>query len=369
MPIYCDEAGSNGNDLLEKIQPYFTYAALNISESEAEEMVKYLKVKHRLQGIEPKGINMVKTRNGQAALLELYERYSDSVKIVYHHKKYALSCKFFEYIFEPIIADVNSFFYKTEFNKFIANFIFDIVERKGESAELIFVKFQDLIRGTDFKSLFDVFASSIDENTMVRQIFGFARFHKDTIREDLLLAGEVQPWILDLAQTAFYDLLIKWQRELKELTVICDDSKPLRYLVERGHSLFEPGQEVRNWNPLGKEEIPINFKLTDPIRFSKSREIKGLQLADMFASSAYYHLKNPKDEFSNQLAYYLEPIFFQTQDRTVIPQPDIFLNTGSPVYKFGKTTLKQLYDRSLKGKKNVGTAFLSAYRKKHNISE
>jgi len=366
MPIYCDEAGSNGSDLLEKIQPYFTYAALNISEDDAAEMAGYLKAKYRLQGNEPKGVNMVKTQNGRLALLELFGRYSGKVKILYHHKKFALSCKFFEYIFEPIIAEVNSFFYRHEFNKFIANFLFDIIERKGESAEIIFVKFQHLVRGSDFKGLFDVLSSSVDDNKLVRQIFGFACMHKDKIRDELLVTDKVQPWVLDLAQSAFYDLMIKWQIDIPELTVICDDSKPLRYLVEDGNSLFRPNQEVKTWDPLGKGEIPLNFKLTEPIKFLESNKSKGLQLADMFASSAYFFLKYPDDEFSKKLSPYLESIFSHTRDRTIMPQPTKYLSSGSPFYKFGKDTVKQLYDLSLKGRKDVGLSVMHAYLKKNN---
>lgn len=363
MPIFCDESGSNGNDLLEVIQPYFTYAALNITNEEASAMVLHLKATYKLQGNDLKGKNLVRSTNGQKALIDLYNRYGHQVKIIFHHKKYALSCKFFEYIFEPVISEVNQFFYQRDFQKFIANFLYEIVSTKGQSAETIFVKFQELMKGSDLKGIFDTLSASVDSNKIVRQIFGFATMHRETILSELSFLGGAQPWVLDLAQSALYDLLIKWSQVLPELTVMCDESKPLRHLVE-DNSLFEPGQEVRYWNPLGEGEIPANFKLTSPVEFSTSKASHGLQLADLFASSAFYFLKNPDADFSKQLAPHLSPIFSASKDRCIMPQPEIYLQEKNPSYKFGRDALQQLYSLSLKGKKNVGTIFRNTFMQK-----
>ena len=95
MPIYCDESGYTGYNLLVEEQPYFVYSALNIEEKEADTFRNYLKDKYKLQG-NLKGNNLVQSTPGQKAISELYAAYSKQVKLVFHHKKYSLACKYFE---------------------------------------------------------------------------------------------------------------------------------------------------------------------------------------------------------------------------------------------------------------------------------
>ena len=75
MPIYCDESGSTGYNLLEETQPYFVYAALNMEESVANNLVDELKKKFFLQG-EAKGMNWTRSNNGRKAIVELFENHA-----------------------------------------------------------------------------------------------------------------------------------------------------------------------------------------------------------------------------------------------------------------------------------------------------
>ena len=357
MPIYCDEAGNNGNDLLQESQPYFVYAALNIQEADAEQMVQHLKTTYRLQGVEPKGVNIVRTKHGQAAILDLYERYADQVRIVYHHKKYALACKFFEYIFEPAISSFNMLFYRSNFHRFIANVVFEGLMLNPGSPEKIFREFQLFVKGENFDGIFNALKANRPSDIFISQIIEYAILHKEAIVKDIQSGGGVEPWILDLAQSGLYDLLIQWGQEIGELTVFCDTTHALKHVVEN-HLVYEPNQEVRRWDPFGDGEIPINFKLSAPIVLTSSKKHAGIQLVDMFASSVYYTLKNPEDEFAKKLFPFITKITENTGRKCIMPQPNLYSTPGTPSFDFGMVALKRLIEFSHIDKANAGKLFV-----------
>ena len=72
--IYIDESGYTGNNLLDKTQKYFILASINISEVSAKDIIIQLKRKYRLQGIEFKGHNLFKHKNGQKAMSDLLKK-------------------------------------------------------------------------------------------------------------------------------------------------------------------------------------------------------------------------------------------------------------------------------------------------------
>lgn len=142
QPVFCDESGMTGNDLLDVNQAYFTYASVAISFERAEEIVSRTLRDHRLQGKELKGRQLVRTGRGQRAITSLLSEVCQEARLVMHHKKYALACKFFEYIFEPVLSEHNSIFYAVGFNRFIANMLYLWTLGRPESAEQLLMILQ-----------------------------------------------------------------------------------------------------------------------------------------------------------------------------------------------------------------------------------
>jgi hypothetical protein len=93
QPVFCDESGMTGNDLLDANQAFFTFAGVAMSFERAEEVVRRLLRDHRLQGNELKGKNLVKSASGRRAIASLISEARDEVHLVVHHKKYAWSRK------------------------------------------------------------------------------------------------------------------------------------------------------------------------------------------------------------------------------------------------------------------------------------
>lgn len=357
MPIYCDEAGYTGLNLIEKNQPIFVYSGLNIGEEEAELFANSLKKKYRLQG-ELKGANLARSNEGQKAIKELYELYSDKVKIVFHHKKYALACKFYEYIFEPSLSTHNTAFYHTNFHRFIASLCYVSFMNTDESAEDIFLSFQDLLRGNDLDRIFTAFEQGAAfNNELIADVGRFALQQKETIIDEITISGEIAYWILDLTRTALYDILKVWGHDLQsELEVVCDTSKPLKEVVDSWDIFTTLHAKVVYGDILGNN-IPINFSLNKPIEFKKSKECSGLQLADLFASSVYYALVNPKENISKFINKCLDGIVKQSGEYCIFPAPGLYLRPGSRDFEHGVFTLKKLVELSSKSPKNVGSRY------------
>lgn len=150
--IFCDESGFSGNNLLYQQQPFFTYASIAISNEEAAECVAKLIKDYGVQGGELKGANLVKFSKGRKAISTVLSRYQEQIKVTVYDKKYALACKFFEYIFEPTIATVNSMFYSIHFHRFISNVLHMHFKSEARYAEEMFADFQSFMRDFDDKN-------------------------------------------------------------------------------------------------------------------------------------------------------------------------------------------------------------------------
>ncbi len=63
-----------------------------------------------------------------------------------HDKKFALSSKFFEYVFEPMISSGSRFFYEIDFHLFISNILYIILRTQRSPGEDVLNRFLDMMR-------------------------------------------------------------------------------------------------------------------------------------------------------------------------------------------------------------------------------
>ncbi|MNK04085.1 hypothetical protein D3C87_219420 [compost metagenome] len=357
MPIYCDEAGYTGYNLLEENQPYFVYAALNIEDIQAKEFISSVRAKYRLQG-EPKGANWVKTNNGRKAIVELYANFADKVRIVHHHKKYALACKYFEYVFEPTISDNNIPFYRMQFHRFIASLAFVAFESSEKKAEDLFWTFQELLRGNDPNGLFDFLKTKKTPNDLVSMMAQFTVLHREAIIDEISTDGEFSYWILDLAQTALHSLLCIWSMEKGALAVVIDESKPLREAVANNALYHRFNSEIAYHDPFGYGQTAINFSLSEPVQFSKSKHVPGLQMADLFASTVYWALNNPKDSFAELINSHRDKYIPSPHNYCISPEPEMYLDPQSIQFSFGVTALNRLLQFSKESTSGIAKKFI-----------
>lgn len=301
--IYFDESGFTGNNLLSPDQSYFAYSSIATDDAEAKDFVDELIARYGIQGGELKGSKLVKFNKGRKAIDEILDRFGSRLKISISEKKFALACKFHEYIFEPCYSAANSLFYGIGFHRFIANILYVEFIARGAGAEQIFEEFEELIRNKDESKLETIFSSSAhpENSPVLTQIREFAQLRADDIRAELQALGDsgVGKWALDLTNSALFTLLANWGTTHPSITAVCDPSKPL----QENQGIFNAmvgRQGEQMFSDLMGERHPITFSLAEPLVFADSKTTHGIQLADAAAAAAVYAFASPRDEHTDR---------------------------------------------------------------------
>jgi hypothetical protein len=345
--IYFDESGFTGNNLLNPDQKFFAYASVATDDQEAKDFVLRIIKKYGIQNGELKGSKLVKFNKGRKAIDEIFDYYEGRLKISISDKKFALACKFFEYIFEPCFSDINSLFYGVGFHRFIANILYVEFIARGAGAEEIFGEFEALMGTKDETNLQGIFSSSVhpENSLIITQIREFAQCRADDIREELSSLNDsgVGKWILDLTNSALFNLLAHWGTEFPEITAVCDPSKPLQHeqtmfdvMIGRKDQLFSEG--------FG-EKHPITFNLSGPIEFLDSKTTHGIQIADAVAAAAVHVFSGADDDHARRWRSILPNI---GNYGSIIPDRDE-LNLNDRRAQRNAVLLLELHSRAKKG--------------------
>ncbi|AFZ33556.1 MULTISPECIES: DUF3800 domain-containing protein [Cyanophyceae] len=344
--IYCDEAGFTGNNLMDKQQPYFAYASVAINEDEAKECVDKVTKDCQLEGNELKGKNLLRHDRGRKAIEHILSRLNNRIKVAVFHKKFNLACKFFEYIFEPVLAKKSSLFYRIKFHRFISNILYVHFEGQDKYAEEIFKDFQKLIPELDSEEncyLFDS-SSTPEISPILDTIKTFCLYNKNKINREIdsLRSTGTDKWVLELSTTALYSLLIEWGQEFYQLKVFCDASKPL----QSDQSLFNNmiGNEDKNFiDFFQRGEQPITFNLSQDIQFIESKTSPGIQIADIAAAACAFSFKEGLTEKTKNLIDYIPSIL---GGNSVIPELE-YIDVNKVDAQVNCLVLMELVERSV----------------------
>jgi hypothetical protein len=288
--VFCDEAGFTGNNLLDSEQEVFVLAGAAIQPDRSKEVVERTVRDFKLQGAELKGSRMLKTDAGRRAVTSVLKACAEDVRLVAHLKKFALACKFFEYIFEPPLAEQNSIFYGCGFHLFIGNLLWMMLRARDESAETVFEEFSKFARGGDTKALEKLFPNGgliVDvESDPLAAVSLFAMINKGTIQAEIdSIHGDhsIPSWVLDLTTTSLFSVLRHWGEVFDALDVYCDKSKPLETEIDILKAMVGRRDHFR-MQMFGKD-VQFTFNLVREPSLVDSKDHAGVQVADVFASS------------------------------------------------------------------------------------
>jgi Protein of unknown function (DUF3800) len=288
--VFCDEAGFTGNNLLDSEQEVFALAGVAMDADRAQEVVERTVTDFKLQGQELKGSRMLKTDQGRRAITSVLKGCAQNVRLVAHLKKFALACKFFEYVFEPALAEQNSIFYGCGFHLFIGNFLWMMLRARDASAESIFEEFSKFARDGSAEALEKLFPSGglvVNlESDPLAAISLFAMINRSAIQAEIdsIHSDRSTPsWILDLTTTSLFSVLRYWGEAYDDLDVLCDKSKPIETETEILKAMIGRRDHFR-MNVFGKE-TQFTFNLVREPRLVNSRLYPGVQIADVFAAA------------------------------------------------------------------------------------
>jgi hypothetical protein len=318
--IYFDESGFTGNNLLCKNQPIFVYGSVATDEDESQGLITYLRDKYHIQSPELKGRLLVRYAGGRAAISELLNYYGDRKRVLIADKKYALGCKFFEYIFEPCISKRSSLFYSIGFHKFISTFLYVSFVAGQATAEQLFADFESVMRIPSAEALGAALGASTHSGAdeTMSQIVSFANDNLATIREEIIaLPGEgVDKWTLDVTSSALHSLLASWGVRYDSITAICDHSGPL----QQHRGIFDSmiGRTDRAFTRIFGDTRPLTYNLTGPVRLENSAQYYGIQISDAIAAAAVYAWSTGTDAIAEEWRAILTPV---TDPASLIADP------------------------------------------------
>lgn len=303
--VFCDESGFSGNNLWDPEQPHFAFAGVQIEEAEASDVIREARAKYRIQSPEVHATKMLRKESGQEAVLWILERIADTASALYMNKRFALAGRMFEYLMEPIIAENSYPFYQTGFHRFWANLVYFNLLSDIEKHQPTFQVFQRMMRTLDSSILRELLESMPydSENMPLCHVVDVLTCNQKQIIAAIAVtqnAEGISSWILDLSFTSVQSILTFFSGSAMEpIVLVCDDSKPLR---ASEHHLNEIGVDRMEFvgMELDGRQCPITFSLDREVIFSSSKDMAGLQLADVVASSTVFALKNPVSTFANR---------------------------------------------------------------------
>ena len=229
--IYFDESGFTGNHFSNPDQPMFVYASVAIDHDFALDVHLEAVSSWQGQSNELKGKSLVRSARGREIISRILDRIKSSSCVVLADKEYALACKFFEYIFEPVLASHSSLFYTIGFHKFIATLLCISARAKDDHAEKMLGDFENLMRIRDhghLESMLSLLDTGFDLPSPLGQILIFALCHKESITRELEGMSDVLRdgnWILELSTTSLHGILSYWGERFDAMDVYCDESK------------------------------------------------------------------------------------------------------------------------------------------------
>jgi len=349
--IYCDESGFSGPNLYHDSAPHFVYAGIAIEQGDAAAAIKRIKgFFKRFQG-EIKFGKLVQSAEGRTALYWLLTEHGHRVKIWYANKKFATAGKFFEYVFEPVLTDNSILFYQHNFHRFIANVLFAGMGALDQQADELLADLQKMIHLRDAASLKRLLSPQLElppgAASVFDEIAAFALGYRDRILEEvntLAELGDSMVWMMDLTLTALCMVIRSYAKDTSELTVVCDESKPLKVSREVAEAIiqadFSSLQGRSGW-VTGAQAM-----LTAPVEFVRSsKTTPGIQLADLFAGMARMILSTPDEELSKGWEDRIWPLILAESVEADLD----YIDLDRPAVYANAMVLKQLAERARRG--------------------
>jgi hypothetical protein len=150
-----------------------------------------------------------------------------------------------------------------------------------------------------------------DMHPVLEMIREFCFLNRDIIYTELdsLKDCTSGKWILDLFGASLISLLSEWSQEFSELSVYCDQSKPLIDGTEFLNSFV--GSEHVMFTEYKKEKSYFGCNLNKEILFVDSKSYPGIQIADTLAGVANLIFTN---KFTNKRVGQLQDEFSEWTD-------------------------------------------------------
>ena len=370
--IWCDESGYTGNDLTNREQPVFAYAAHDLTASESEELVKQIRSSRsrpiQAEELKAAGKTGLRRRDDWREIAELVldatrGRYSTIVM----DKRLSLAAKTFEYIFEPVIANQSVLFYSNGLHRLIASAVHRTIADLDGPAENIAQQLKEFMKSfdpTDAPAIFSGSTALPEDAHVLREVLRFARGYRRLIDEESehLRNSDHGIWVLDLTSTALRSILAQGLgHRHHQVQVTCDESKPLMAMNDFFSNWI--GRDERVPMLGGNRKVSWRLNMAGPIAFGRSIDLPGLQVADLLAGITAEVYGPPEKNRLETLKPKLAP---HLHENYIMPGNDQPLDPNDPVARANFQVLRTLAARAELGQdalKGMEKVYQSAFKR------
>ena len=341
MTIFLDESGYTGEDLLNKHQPFFVLASLNLDESECKILKKqyFSKVKSK----ELKYSSLKKHKNQQDIIIDFlsyFLKLENNYQVSIGHKKYVLVQKMVDFLIEPFVYEMGEDLYLSGQNIALSNLLYFSLPAFGGNRffEELLLRFQLFMREPNilnFEKLFSLI-NHVYGNKSLDEILDLIRPCYNIIGQGLIYL--VPPNSLDLSFTFGLAMMFNWRNSFNgDIVLIHDNTSNMSKQIAEWNAIMNNDIEKQT---LGWDRrtlnLPINIKETI---FDSSENWAGLQIADILAGSAAHSAKwmvsknKAKDNFGENIFGLFKDVVLSLSllpIKEVLPEE---LKTIGPKYK------------------------------------
>lgn len=293
--IHFDECGATGPNLLDSTQRTFAYAGVQITESEASELIERL----------CKEFNLDKVKNGAPVSFSwrylngkdgeetpvirvLLEAISGRSKVVIYDKIYFAANALVLFVLAPVMRQNLHELLKAGFIHWLTLEIATEFRAKDHATSELLKGFLDYRRGQHYLrgKIFTPAAVSA-RRVSIELLLNVIRDLGPELSTFFRIHGATpeDKWQLDPSASSLLRVLSAWGQHLPEFHAVCDRSNPLianseflEWVRVRGGVRFE---EFKNISP-------APFRLARAIELGISKERRGLQIADFVAGACVY---------------------------------------------------------------------------------
>lgn len=305
--VYFDESGFTGTNLLNQDQTVFTYAAVGLDNQNANELINIIRTNYPTQAQELKFKNYSKSSKCEDFCLFVINLLKDCAGVIVFDKKFALCAKFFEYMFEPVIAKFNSYFYAANFHLFITYRIYNLLGNLQQTPLL--VNFENVMTQDNKYLEFQNFVSDISpklsiqrksKRTFEENVYTFISLNRRLIEQELKdLSGNTptDKYTLDLTTTAFLNLCGFMSEKFGEVEPVYDDSK----MMDAHKKIFDGfvGRKIEFETPVFNRKFKVF--ISKELVAANSKLEPAIQLADLLAGITSYAYSRQNDKITDAL--------------------------------------------------------------------
>lgn len=298
--IYIDEAGNTGQDLLNSDQGAFVLASNNYSIDQQNVLAGIFSSNNELHFAALKG-----SQKGRDAIIQFINHpliCEEHIQCISAHKEFVAHTHIVDRLIEPVLYDRGYDIYRQGENIWMSNYIYYAGKSntwQKDLLEKLLTEFMLMARSKTNESIVSFYKTASNLYNVVpardRYLVTLILDSRELIVDIL---QHIDKFSLDVTLSSFYVICDRWHKKtFKRLRIFQDDSKQIAHFRE--HIDFTINMQIE------KQQVGFDGReMTYPTQINElkmvsSKEMLGVQLSDLIASSIAFMYNNKNTKHSS----------------------------------------------------------------------